>query len=133
MIYRAKVRNAQIERSVAQQIVFRLLRQTSRVDMGLEAPAESERGVSHLKKRSSKTSVLDSVKQEQSLGQRDRLPNDGLKALGHKSSVRRKKKKVSTDTLFAVVIFDEFLRELSAFAQEHSMIIPLLYQVKHDF
>ena len=140
MIYRAHVRNSQHEDSVATQVVAaemrRLIRQTSKVLELSDTPelklltkqdsVASEIGdivPSSLKKRGSKLNI--------EVGEdpipRHRAQTEGTRALAHK---RRKKKKVPTNTLFAVVIFDEFLRELAALSQAHSVLDPLLYMPK---
>lgn len=131
MIYRAQVRNSQIEPSAARQMVTRLLRQSSRIDMGLELPPPED-GPSLLRKRTSKSNITapeasESHGDELAPVSRSRVRTEGSSL---KSSVRVKKKKVSTDTLFAIVIFDEFLRELAALSQEHSVLNPLTYSAK---
>lgn len=124
MIYRAKVRNAQIEESVAQQIVSRLLRESSRLsEAALEAVANHTDGSpSPPRKRASqaKLTTTKSSQDDPALTPKSKAVGDGSKSLIKKA----KKKKVSTDTLFAIVIFDEFLRELAALAQEHSVTNP---------
>ena len=134
MIYRARVRNSQIEPSAARQMVTRLLRQSSRIDMGLELPPPPEAGPSLLRKRISKTNIMvpelsESQADELAPVSRSRVRTEGSSL---KSSVRVKKKKVTTDTLFAIIIFDEFLRELAALSQEHSVLNPLTYSAKHE-
>lgn len=131
MIYRAQVRNSQIEPSAARQMVNRILRQSSRIDMGLESP-HPELGPSPLRKRTSKSNFTTSEHSEPQTDElapvsRSRVRTEGASL---KSVVRIKKKKVSTDTLFAIVIFDEFLRELAALSQEHSVLNPLTYLAK---
>ena len=128
MIYRAKVRNSQIEESVAQQIVSRLLRQSSRLTEGaLEAVANHSDG-SHSppKKRASQAKLTTSSSSQDDTT----APPSKVKSMadGSSKSLTKKprKKKVSTDTLFAIVIFDEFLRELAALAQEHSVTNPVV-------
>ena len=120
MIYRAQVRNSQIEPSAAQQIVSRLLRQSSRVDMGLEPPPpEGQR-----KRLAGTPERTTSPQDDLPPVHRSRARTEGASL---KSKVRVKKKKVSTDTLFAIIIFDEFLRELAALSQEHSVLNPSAY------
>ena len=118
MIYRAHVRNSQLEASVAQQIVSRLMRQSS---MMSELGDVQDKDTSSLKKKSSKMNVDSS--EDPLPSTRPRVHTAGEKSLTKK----RKGKKVSTDTLFAIVIFDEFLRELAALSQEHSVLNPTLY------
>lgn len=124
MIYRAKVRNSQIEESVAQQIVSRLLRQSSVIsEAALDAISNHpDGGHSPLRKRASqaKLALSSSAQDEQST--KSKATTEDSKSLIKKP----RKKKVSTDTLFAVVIFDEFLRELAALAQEHSVTNPVM-------
>lgn len=113
MIYRAHVRNTQLEESVASQIVKRLTRQSSRISEVGDTPP--------LKKTGSKQNMETS---EEHLA-RHRVHAEGSRALAHK-----RKKKVPTNTLFTIVVFEEFLKELAAMAQEHSVLNPLLYQPK---
>ena len=122
MIYRAKVRNSQIEESVAQQIVSRLLRQSSVVsEAALDAISNHpDGGHSPPRKRASQAKLALSSQDEQSA--KSKVTAEGSKSLIKKP----RKKKVSTDTLFAIVIFDEFLRELAALAQEHSVTNPVM-------
>ena len=125
MIYRAHVRNTQLEVSVAQQIISRLMRQSSRAsELGETQDKELP---SPLKKRGSKASV--DIPEDPLANPRQRVHSGGAKSLAKK----RKRKTVSTDTLFAIVIFDEFLRELSALSQEHSVLNPTLYLPKSLF
>ena len=109
MIYRAHIRNAQLEESVASQIVSRLTKQSSVVSQigGTEA------SIDHSKQRPPSSE--------------EPLPNSKSHTDVHRSqslhrSIRRhaKPKKVSTNTLFAIVIFDEFLKEIASLAHEHS-------------
>ena len=139
MIYRAKVRNAQIEESVAQQIVSRLLRQSSRLTEGtLEGVSNHADGPhSPPRKRASQAKLATTPSSSSSSQQQqdEHAPSSRSKAAvvtdGSKSLTKKpRKKKVSTDTLFAIVIFDEFLRELAALAQEHSVTNPALNMPK---
>jgi len=45
---------------------------------------------------------------------------------------KKKHKKVATSKLFAIVIFDEFLKELAAISQEQSIVSPLSYMPFDD-
>ena len=124
MIYRAKVRNSQIKESVAQQIVSRLLRQSSVVsEAALDAVATHADG-SHSppRKRASQAKLSSSSTTQDEPSTKSKGTTESSKSLIKKP----RKKKVSTDTLFAVVIFDEFLRELAALAQEHSVTNPVM-------
>ena len=49
---------------------------------------------------------------------------------GHQRSIKKRNKKVSTDTLYAVMIFYEFLQELASIAEEQSVMHSLLYLPK---
>ena len=121
MIYRAKVRNSQIEESVAQQIVSRLLRQSSVVsEAALDAVSNHPDGGHSPPRKRASQAKLSSSQDEQSV--KSKVTAEGSKSLIKKP----RKKKVSTDTLFAIVIFDEFLRELAALAQEHSVTNPVM-------
>ena len=127
MIYRAKVRNSQIEESVAQQIVSRLLKQSSRLtEAALDAVANhTDSSHSPPRKRASQAKLTSSSSSQDdpASSSRPKTTADGSSKLVAK---KPKKKKVSTDTLFAIVIFDEFLRELAALAQEHSVTNPMV-------
>lgn len=119
MIYLSRLRNSQIEHSAAQQIVSRLLRQSSQKDMGLELPPLHDGGPSPVQKKTPEvTKQSDHI---QLMPRRASTEGSSLK-----SSVQVKKRKVSTHTLFAIVIYDEFLRELAALSQEHSVLNPSL-------
>ena len=113
MIYRAHIRNAQLEESVASQIVARLTRQSSFVSV------DRQTGVSH--NQLNQSSALDSTE--------DPLPTTTTKShseIQRSRSLHRarrtKPKKVSTNTLFAIVVFDEFLKELASLAHEHASL-----------
>ena len=45
---------------------------------------------------------------------------------------KKKHKKVATSKLFAIIIFDEFLKELAAISQEQSIVSPLSYMPFDD-
>lgn len=124
MIYRAKIRNSQIEESVAQQIVSRLLRQSSRLTEGTLEDIINHAEGSHSppRKRQSQAKLPSSSQDEPAPSPRPRAVTETSKSLTKKP----RKKKVTTDTLFAIVIFDEFLRELAALAQEHSVTNPIV-------
>ena len=113
MIYRAHVRNAQLEESVASQIVARLTRQSSTISQ----LGDSVASVENHKQKQSPDSIEDPIPRSRSHTEVQRTRS------AQRSGVRRTKpKKVSTNTLFAIVIFDEFLRELAALAHEHSCL-----------
>jgi hypothetical protein len=104
MTYRAQVRNSQVKESMARQIILRQLHQNnSRTDL------ESSLGGSPLPSSPS--------------------PSEGRAEHRGGSTHRSKKrsKKVSTDTLFAIIIFYEFLQELAAVSEEQSVVHSLLY------
>ena len=117
MIYRAHIRNAQLEESVASQIVSRLTRQTSTLSQlgeGLtpvdnhkeKTPSSTESAEEPLPRARSHTEVHRSKSLHRSSG----------------AARRTKPKKLSTNTLFAIVIFDEFLKELASLAHEHASL-----------
>ena len=129
MIYRAQVRNAQLGESMAEQIVSRLMKQSSRADLlgSLDTSSHDNSsldGAAPLRKKGSQVALAAAGGEE---GERTqgRAGGSATDAPG-RTTTRKYKKKISTDTLFAVVIFDEFLRELSALSQEHSALNPLL-------
>ena len=110
MIYRAHVRNAQLEESVASQIVSRLARQSSTLsqigDSSSIASIENHKQPMSIEEPMPRVRAHTEVQRSKSL---------------HRSTARRTKpKKVSTNTLFAIVIFDEFLKELASLAHEHA-------------
>lgn len=141
MIYLAQLRNTQEEESVAKQVVAaemrRLVHQSSRVSELGESTEQvlrrqlvkqgslvSELGdpPPALRKRGSKQNLDTSE---------DPLPRSRAYTEGVRAKRRTtRKKKVPTNTLFAVVIYDEFLKELAALSQEHSVVNPQLYLSK---
>ena len=124
MVYRAKVRNSQMKESVAQQIVSRLLRQSSVLsEAALDAVSNHpDGGHSPPRKRASQAKLASSSSAQDELSTKSKVTTESSKSLIKKP----RKKKVTTDTLFAIVIFDEFLRELAALAQEHSVTNPIV-------
>jgi hypothetical protein len=113
MVYRAHVRNAQLEESVASQIVARLTRQSSAISQ----LGDSVASVENHKQKHSSDSIEEPLPRSRSHTEVQRTRSV------QRGAVRRTKpKKVSTNTLFAIVIFDEFLRELAALAHEHSCL-----------
>ena len=115
MIYRAHVRNAQLEESVASQIVARLTKQASTVSQ----VGDSVLGVDQSGNKSSLESTEDPLPPSAVKPQSDTHQTRSLHRAGG-GARRTKAKKVSTNTLFAIVIFDEFLKELAALAHEHA-------------
>lgn len=110
MIYRAHVRNSQLEASVASQIVARITRQSSLALDSKPAPATEP--------KSSFNSTT-----EDPLPRRINSEVPRTRSVHRTSGTRRTKpKKVSTNTLFAIVIFDEFLKELASLAHEHAAV-----------
>ena len=61
---------------------------------------------------------------------RRRASTEGSKTL---QSYRRKRKrhKVTENTVYAITIFGEFIKELSAISQEHSALNPQLLSLNH--
>ena len=108
MIYRAHVRNSQLEESVASQIVARLARQSSTVG---DTTIDQQRNKLSMDTNEDPLPASAEAVRSQSEVQRTRSL--------HRTR-RTKPKRVSTDTLFAIVIFDEFLKELAALAHEHA-------------
>lgn len=136
MIYRAQIRNQRAHHnSTAREMLSKQLRQSySRpelLDISFVSPeppvfsSPSTTSSSVLSKRSSKldlSSVSSSTK-EGGGGSRGK----GGQERGMKQKSRKKSKRVSTDTLYAVVIFYEFVRELASISEEHSVLHSLLY------
>lgn len=128
-----------MKESVARQIVKRqLLQQNSRSDL-LENLTSSPQG-SHaaLVKMNSRGQLPagSSGKDESSTGTKTGSSGGGGnrtaegKGQQQRSSVKKRNKKVSTDTLFAVMIFYEFLQELASISEEQSIVHSLLYLPK---
>lgn len=116
MAYRAQVRNSQVQESRARQILLRQM--SSRTD--LDIPSTPVGSHPPLERTSSKKKLPIS-----SSGKGSAMQEVGR----HRQSVK-KNKKVSTDTLFAVVIFHEFLQELASISEEQSVMHSLLYLPK---
>lgn len=117
MIYRAQVRNSQLRGTTAQKVLTRQLlrQQSSCADLNGAIPSTPEiRSPSSPVSKTPKTVLSNSKTNSQD------------------QTIRRnvRKKKVSTDTLFAVVIFYEFLRELSSISEEQSIMHSVLYLPK---
>lgn len=138
MVFRAQVRNSQTQDSVARQIVSRqLLWQNSRTDLldgsvtVSSASSESPSSVPLVKNSSSAKLELGG-KGSGSRGNKQTETSTGGGATGGKAqhSARKRNKKVSTDTLFAIVIFYEFLQELASISEEQSVMHSLLYLPK---
>ena len=113
MIYRAHIRNAQLEESVASQIVSRLTKQSS-----VSTSHETETHFEH-----SRTKEAPSAEEP--------VPHARAHPGGQRSQVLRKTagrhtkpKRMSTNTLFAIIVFDEFLKEIASLAHEHSCHNP---------
>ena len=124
MIYRAHIRNAQIEESVASQIVSRLTKQASVLSQIGDSTDVATPKITGSSKHSTESAE-------------DPLPRTAAhvevqrtRSVHRAGSRRTKPKKVSTDTLFAIVIFDEFLKELASLAHEHSCLNPTTYQLQ---
>ena len=151
MLYRAQVRNSQVKESVARQIVKRqLLQQSSRTDLSeslaMVAKPEGSPALVKMSSRSQLPAVpasSGSTKPDESHGgaragnQEQRGGGSGenrtTEVKGQqqqRSSVKKRNKKVSTDTLFAVMIFYEFLQELASVSEEQSVMHSLLYLPK---
>lgn len=114
MAYRAQVRNSQVKETVARQIILRQLHQTnSRADL------ESSVGGTPAPSTPSPSGTG-----EEGGGARAQEQGTGN---AHRSSGKKRNKKVSTDTLFAIIILYEFLQELAAISEEQSVVHSLLY------
>lgn len=137
MIYRAQIRNQRAHDTAARQMQSKQLRQSySRPELDVsfaspEPPVFSPSS-SILSKRSSKadlSSHSSSVKEGGGGGQ-----GKGKQGVGEgtRRKTRKKNKKVSTDTLYAVNIFYEFVRELASISEEHSVLHSLLYSLPYS-
>lgn len=115
MIYRAHVRNAQLEESVASQIVARLTRQSSLISQLGDTPGGSTTSSENHKQKQSSDSMEEPIP-------RPRSHTEVQRTRPIQRTRRTRPKKVSTNTLFAIVVFDEFLRELASLAHEHSCL-----------
>ena len=132
MVYRAQVRNQCAHDSMA-KLLSKHLRRSSQPDVDIsfttpEPPVfisspPSTSSVHSKSKRNSKAGLSSNKKEEG----RDGRGKGGLGEGGVQRKSRKKSKKVSTDTLYAVVIFYEFVRELASISEEHSVLHSLLY------
>ena len=138
MIYRAQIRNRCAPHPVDRQMLSKQSRPSNSqldLDSSFTSPeppiafsspsfvcSSSVLGVS---KKNSMADYSSSLKEEDDGG-----AGRGKSGQGEGREVRRsrrKSKKVSTDTLYAVVIFYEFVKELAAISEEHSVLHSLLY------
>eukprot|EP00731_Ephydatia_muelleri_P030662 Em0022g176a len=114
MVYWSKVRNEQVEESIGAQIVAeaRQLKKQSSIASGLVEEGQK-------------------TKAPAASGQEDKGP---VIATGSPKLQRagKKKKKASTNSLFAMIIFQEFLRELATISQQHASLYPCLLTLKSD-
>ena len=156
MLYWAKIRNKQVEETVGEQLVAeyrRLKRETSKAsELGLgEGNPFLRTKSSRLSMEASEPPLRQQQQQQQQPVAKQReaslvaasqvgAPSASVKAPSSRSrggggagSLKRKKKRVPTSTLFAVIIFHEFIKELAALSQEHSALHPLLYVPKSKF
>lgn len=138
MAYRAQVRNSQVQESRARQILRQLHLNNSRTDLEVSATIPSmPDGVCHsLAKTNSKSKLFPSSSgpreehsSSSSSGGGRAVTQDQVGGRGHRS-VRKRTKKVSTDTLYAVIIFYEFLQELASISEEQSVVYSFLYLPK---
>lgn len=125
MIYRAHVRNAQLEESVASQIVARLTKQSSVISQLGDTLENASLSIETHKQKRSSDSIEDPLPRSRSHTEVHRTHS-----VQRSGTRRTKPKKVSTNTLFAIVIFDEFLRELASLAHEHSCHNPAPVQLR---
>ena len=77
----------------------------------------------------SSLAVVDRDREEEASRPRRRAQTEGSKSMMALKKRKRKKFKVTASSLFAIVIYGEFLKELSAISLEHSVAIP---QFIHD-
>ena len=120
MLYREQVRNQRITHvPLPRPALSAQLRQSlSRPD--LETSEASSRNTPNAEAFSSSSKETNSgsskgPKSEQTAGGREM----------HRK--KKKGKKVTTDTLYAVMIFYEFVKELASISEEHSVLHSLLY------
>ena len=144
MVYRAQVRNSQVKESVARQIVKRqLLQQNSRSDLSesfvIVSMPEGSPALVKTNSRSQLPAVTASSSSKgeshsggKAGGQEQRSVGGSRtgEIKGQQRSIKKRNKKVSTDTLFAVMIFYEFLQELASISEEQSIMHSLLYLPK---
>ena len=123
MAYRAQVRNSQVPESRARLILLRQMASRTELEIPPVLPTPDSTRPS-LEKTSSQTkmAVSPSLREEKS----GELGGGGSR----RQSVKKRAKKVSTDTLFAIVIFHEFLQELASISEEQSVMHSLLYLPK---
>ncbi len=141
MLYRAQMRNSQVKESVARQIVKRqLLQQNSRTDLSdsfvIVSTPEGSPALVKTNSRSQLPAPAASREESAKGGGQERRSGGGGggsrigEMKGQQRSIKKRNKKVSTDTLFAVMIFYEFLQELASVSEEQSVMHSLLYLPK---
>lgn len=119
MTYRAQVRNSQVQESRARAILLRQM--SSRTDLDVPSTPVGTRPPLEKTNSQKKLPVSSSTREDRHGSRREG---------GHRQSVKKRSKKVSTDTLFAVVMFHEFLQELASISEEQSVMHSLLYLPK---
>ena len=81
-------------------------------------------------------SLDDRKKEEEGTGlappmPRRRAMTEGYKSLSD-SKRKRKKNKVTVNMVYAMIMFGEFLKELAALSQEHSVLSPELLCIANE-
>jgi len=108
MIYREQARNQRTHTAQLRQSL-------SRADLDTPEPSVSPSRASTSSSKDSSNGSSKKPKSEQPGGGREL----------HRK--KKKSKKVTTDTLYAVMIFYEFVKELASISEEHSVLHSLLY------
>ena len=116
MVYWSKVRNEQVDESIGAQIVAeaRQLKKQSSLASGLVEETH--------KTKAAAASGQDEAHKGPSVA----TGSPKLQRAG------KKKRKASTNMLFAMIIFHEFLRELATISQLHASLYPCLHTLKSD-
>lgn len=127
MIYREQARNQQPHSTPARHLLSKQLRHSqSRPELDVKSPEVATfSSPSVLSKRTSKAdlSFVSSISKDSGSSSKGKSEQYGGKELRKK----KKSKNVTTDTLYAVMIFYEFVKELASISEEHSVLHSLLY------
>lgn len=133
MVYWAKVRNDQVEESIGAQIVAearQLKKQMSLAsEIGTTVGEEGQKAGQKVKAAAGSGDEGAAQKAGQKAGPAAPVLSGGSPKL-HRAG--RKKRKASTNALFAMILFQEFLRELAAISQQHASLYPCVHVFNSD-
>ena len=132
MVYRAQVRNSQVPESRARQLLRQMTSRTELVGPdGVFPPTLEKTGSKAKLPASSVREKEDSRSGKGGASSQDQGVGGGGGGRGWQS-MKKRNKKVSTDTLYAVIVFYEFLQELASISEEQSVVHSLLYVPKSN-